>query len=124
MTVFTVRPVSHRFDNLSTAELARRHTEALAEHVEIRDALWKRLVDECPIEVGKAYRIKAGRFAGRKMLVNSVGAVFPSVMGTRSSPSTGEAFARAEGRLDGKSKAGDGWTLRHQVVRADQLEPL
>lgn len=117
--------MTSRFDNLSTEELARRHIEALAEHIAIRDALCARLKSECPVEVGKVYLIGPGRrFAGRKMKVTGIVPSAPHVFGLRSSPSVGDCFALAEGRLDGRSKAGDGFTLKHQQVRADRLEEI
>lgn len=67
--------VKGRFDNLSTDQLFARDREARDEARAVRAALMERLRAECPVRVGKVYRIKAmpgGQYAGREILVDGI----------------------------------------------------
>lgn len=64
--------LANRFDNLSTDELREREKEARAEAAVITDALKARLLSECPIRVGMAYRVNGDMpSAGKEFLVCS-----------------------------------------------------
>ena len=70
--------MTDRFDNLPTDELATREAAARAELAELEEALKARLIAECPVKIGKAYKIGAPtdriwpwmkKYAGRIMWV-------------------------------------------------------
>ncbi len=61
-----------RFDNVSTSDLVARYAEITLEREAVLKAAKERLVSECAIQVGKTYRVAAGRFKGRLMLVGYV----------------------------------------------------
>lgn len=110
--------MSDRFDNLSTADLAAREAEARADAYDLRTALRDRLVAECTIEKGAIYRVASGRFAGRLLKVEGINA---GVEGT-DFRGRNPWITFAWGRMNGKSAAGDGWTIKRQQVRVERLE--
>ncbi|RWX72511.1 hypothetical protein [Mesorhizobium sp. M2A.F.Ca.ET.039.01.1.1] len=107
--------MTDRFDNIPTADLLAREREARREAEALKEAVRDRLKAECTIEVGAIYRVTAGRFAGRRLWVEGIGAGIPDVM------RRGEFEVFAWGRLNGKSAAGDGWTIKRQNVNVQRL---
>ncbi|WP_099863867.1 hypothetical protein [Pararhizobium haloflavum] len=114
--------MSGRFDNISTADLIAREAETRAEAYDLLCALRERLVAEAKakIEIGSVYRVSHGRFAGRKLLVKGIGAGVAGLDLRGRNPWVVFAW----GRLNGKSAAGDGWTIRPQNVGVDRLVKL
>lgn len=106
-----------RFGNVATADLIARELHERAELRELQEAIRARLIEESGIVVGKVYRVADdGRsLAGRRLWVEGVNA------GMRG-PIRGEEFyCFAWGRLNGRSAAGDGWTIKRQNISATRL---
>lgn len=112
---------TNRFDNIPTADLIineRNDRDALRE---LQETIKARMIVESGIAVGKVYRVASTgtnreyRLAGRLMLVEGVNA------GLRGSPRHEEFYCFAWGRMNGRSTAGDGWTIRRQQVDVTRL---
>lgn len=109
--------MSDRFNNISTADIAAREAEVRAEAYDLGCALRARLIAEAGIEIGAVYRVISGRFEGRRLLVEGVNAGIEGI----DLRGRNEWSVFAWGRLDGKSAAGDGWTIRRQNVGIERL---
>lgn len=111
--------MTDRFDNLSLADLVSREAEARSDAYQLRTALRDRLVAEALelIEIGVVYRVAHGRLAGRLMWVEGINAGVDGVDFRGTNP----WIVWAWGRMNGKSAAGDGWTIRRQNVRVERL---
>jgi hypothetical protein len=108
-----------RFDNIATADLVAREAEARSEAYELRTALRDRLVLEASklIKIGEVYRVTHGRLAGRLMRVEGINAGISGTDFRGKNP----WIVYAWGRMNGKSSAGDGWTIKRQQVSIDRL---
>lgn len=106
-----------RFDNLSAEDLIAREREVQQERRDLQDEIKRRLIAAAGIELGQVYLIADdGRsLAGRKIWVHAVNAGF------RGLPGREVPYCFAWGRLNGKSRAGDGWTIRTQQVSVERL---
>lgn len=107
--------MTNRFDNIPTADLLAREMEDRKVLRELQDAVRERLKADAGIEIGAIYRIVRGRFKGRRMLALYVVPQIPDVMKREPYETT------VGGRLNGKSAAGDGWTIRTQRVRIENV---
>ncbi len=109
-----------RFGNTSTADLAIREQETRAEAYDLKTELRLRFIAEAGIEIGAVYRVADdGRaLAGRLMKVEGVNAGIDGV----DLRGRNLWIVFAWGRMNGKSAAGDGWTIRRQQVRISRLE--
>lgn len=113
-----------RFGNVPTADLLAREREARAELECLRHAVRARLIADSGITPGKVYRVASAgarweqRLDGRLMLVEGVNA------GMRGIPGKEEFYCFAWGRMNGRSAAGDGWTIKRQNVAVDRLVPV
>jgi hypothetical protein len=119
--------LTNRFDNISTDDLLARELETRAELRELQDAVRARLIAEAKerIEIGKVYRVVRlsddrwqPRLEGRLILVEGINA------GIMDALHHGPYRTWAWGRLNGKSDAGDGWTIKRQNVGVERLEPV
>lgn len=106
-----------RFDNASTADLLAREHEVRTELEELRASIRRRLIEESEIIVGRIYRVADDdrTLSGRLILVEGVNA------GLRGSIRHEEFYCFAWGRMNGRSAAGDGWTIKRQNVTASRL---
>ena len=106
-----------RFDNLPTEELIAIELQMRQEREQLAALIAERFKDESPMKPGMIYRIVSGRFIGRRMLLSSI-------VSGRGILSRYALHQIASGPLDSKSsKAGDGWTIRHQQTLAVNLDP-
>lgn len=107
----------NRFDNIATAELLAREIQERADLELLQQAIRARLIAESGIVVGRVYRVADdGRhLAGRRIWVEGVNA------GMRGPIRREEFYCFAWGRMNGKSSAGDGWTIKRQNVTASRL---
>lgn len=103
-----------RFDNLPTEELVRLEADMREERKLLFALIRERLKVECPLDIGKAYRIKSGRFEGRKMLLLYI------VPGGASHIGRSEIYPLAEGPLD---KSPGKWNIKTQQTRLENLDP-
>ena len=106
-----------RFGNIATADLIEREMQERADLLELQGAIRERLIAESGIIVGKVYRVADdGRaLAGRLIWVEGVNA------GMRGPIRKEQFYCFAWGRMNGKSAAGDGWTIRRQNITASRL---
>jgi len=107
--------MTDRFDNISTADLLAREMDDRKALRELQDAIRDRLKAEAGIEIGAVYKIVSGRFKGRRMLALYVVPQIPDAMKREPYETI------VEGRLNGKSAAGDGWTIRTQRTRIENV---
>lgn len=109
----------NRFDNISTADLIINERNDRAALDDLQKTIKARLIAESGIEIGKVYRVAndGRRLAGRLMWVAGVNA------GLRGIPRREQFYCFAYGPMNGKSAAGDGWTLRSQQVDVERLSP-
>ena len=109
--------MTDRFDNLATADLLAREHEVRAELEELRAAIKRRLIAESGIIIGRVYRVADDErsLAGRLIWVEGVNA------GLRGPIRSEEFYCFAWGRMNGRSAAGDGWTIKRQNVTASRL---
>jgi hypothetical protein len=115
-----------RFDNLSDDDVRSLIDQTAAVLAVLDEELRTRLLAACPVKVGEAYKIGPhpdyphipGQFQGRTLLVSSLVVTAPKAY--RSPKSA--LVVLAHGRLNmPRSRAGDGYSLRHQVVTASRL---
>ncbi len=109
----------NRFNNVSTTDLIEREIENRAEAEALRAAIRDRLIAESGIIPGQVYRVASDdrALSGRLMLVEGVNA------GLRGSIRAERFWCFAWGRMNGRSAAGDGWTIRRQQVAVERLTP-
>lgn len=106
-----------RFGNIATADLIAREEQERTDLGDLQSAIRDRLIAESGIVVGKVYRVADdGRsLAGRRLWVEGVNA------GMRGMIRREQFYCFAWGRLNGRSAAGDGWTIKRQNVDVERL---
>lgn len=106
-----------RFGNISTADLIERAWEDRIALEELQNTIRARLIAESGIIVGRVYRVANDDrpLAGRLIWVEGVNA------GLCRSIRRERFYCFAWGRMNGKSAAGDGWTIKRQNVTASRL---
>lgn len=107
--------MTNRFDNIPTADLLAREMDDRKALRELQAAVKERLTAEAGIEIGAVYKIVAGRFEGRRMLALYVVPGIPDAL------QRWPYETLVEGRLNGKSAAGDGWTIKTQRTRIENV---
>lgn len=116
---------SPRFGNISTADLIEREIEACRELDEMQSTIRARLISESGIIVGRVYRVADDDrpLAGRLIRVEGVSAGKGWLgIGVDRAAANGKGFrCYAWGRMNGKSAAGDGWSIKRQQISIERL---
>lgn len=106
--------MTSRFHNLPTAELVELERQSREDRRALLQIIRERFVQESGFELGKPYRIIAGRYAGRTMLLRYIviGGGIPMIHVQES------IYPVAEGPLN----KGSGWNFKHMQTRLEHLE--
>ena len=107
----------NKFDNQDLESLIFSALDTAAELDRLRDEIKRRMIEQSGIMIGRVYKVSDDNrhLARRFMLVEGVSVGWRWVVREQ------KPWCFAWGRMNGKSAAGDGWTIKRQNVDVRRL---